>query len=62
MSSADIQIILNELAEIKTQVKLTNGRVTRLERAMLLIAGIAIGAGLLKSGYFSIMGLWNYLS
>jgi hypothetical protein len=57
MSSADIQIILNELAEIKTQVKLTNGRVTRLERAMLLIAGIAIGAGLLKSGYFSIMGL-----
>jgi hypothetical protein len=57
MSSADIQIILNELAEIKTQVKLTNGRVTRLERVVLLTAGVLIGAGLLKIGALSAFGM-----
>lgn len=36
MSAADIEIILRELAEIKSQVKLTNGRVTRLERVQML--------------------------
>jgi len=57
MSAQDIELILHELYEIKAQVKQTNGRVTRLERVMLLLAGIAIGAGLLKSGYFSIIGI-----
>jgi hypothetical protein len=57
MSSADIQIILNELAEIKTQVKLTNGRVTRLERIVLVTAGVLIGAGLLKIGALSAFGM-----
>lgn len=57
MSASDIEIILSELSEIKAQVKLTNGRVTRLERVMLLLFGIAIGAGLLKSGHLSIFGI-----
>ena len=57
MSAADIEIILRELAEIKSQVKLTNGRVTRLERVMLILLGIAVGAGLLKSGHLSIFGI-----
>lgn len=57
MSAADIEIILRELGEIKAQVKLTNGRVTRLERGIILFLGIAIGAGLLKAGHLSIFGL-----
>lgn len=57
MSAADIEIILRELGEIKAQVKLTNGRVTRLERVMLLLFGVAIGAGLLKSGHLSVFGI-----
>jgi len=56
MSAADIEIILAELSEIKAQVKLTNGRVTRLERVMLIVAGFLIGAGMLKSGALSIIG------
>jgi hypothetical protein len=57
MSSADIQIILNELGEIKTQVKLTNGRVTRLERIVLVTFGVLIGAGALKVGILSAFGM-----
>ena len=57
MSAADIEIILAELSEIKAQVKLTNGRVTRLERVMLILFGIAVGAGLLKSGHLTLFGL-----
>ena len=57
MSAADIEIILAELSEIKAQVKLTNGRVTRLERVMLIVAGFLVGAGMLKSGALSIIGL-----
>jgi hypothetical protein len=57
MSSADIQIILRELGEIKTQVKLTNGRVTRLERIVLVTFGVLIGAGALKVGILSAFGM-----
>lgn len=57
MSASDIEIILSELSEIKAQVKLTNGRVTRLERVMLILFGIAVGAGLLKSGHLSMFGI-----
>jgi hypothetical protein len=41
-------LILQQLEEIKTQTKLTNGRVTRLERAMLLTTGLIIGVGLVN--------------
>ena len=57
MSSSDIELILRELGEIKAQVKLTNGRVTRLERVMLVTFGILIGAGALKVGVLSAFGL-----
>lgn len=57
MSASDIELILRELGEIKAQVKLTNGRVTRLERVMLILFGIAVGAGLLKSGHLQVFGL-----
>jgi hypothetical protein len=50
MSQQDISMILSELKEIKDQVKLTNGRVTRLERVLLILFGIAVGMGVLKLG------------
>lgn len=41
-------LILQQLEEIKIQTKLTNGRVTRLERAMLLTTGLIVGVGLVN--------------
>lgn len=43
-----MEVILDKLSKIEEQVKLTNGRVTRLERILLVIFGIAIGGGFIN--------------
>ena len=57
MSQADIAVILEKLSVIETQVKLTNGRVTKLERAAWIVFGFMVGAGALKLGLLSAFGL-----
>ena len=57
MSQADIAVILEKLSVIETQVKLTNGRVNRLERGALIVFGFLVGAGALKFGVLSAFGL-----
>ena len=57
MSQADIAVILEKLSVIETQVKLTNGRVTKLERGAWLVFGFLAGAGALKFGLLSAFGL-----
>jgi hypothetical protein len=57
MSEADIAVILEKLSVIEAQVRLTNGRVTKLERGALIALGVLIGAGALKLGVLSAFGL-----
>ena len=38
--------MLNKVNEILAQVKLTNGRVTRIEKVLLFVGGIMAGLGL----------------
>ena len=40
--------MLNKVNAILEQVKLTNGRVTRIEKVLLFVGGIMAGLGILK--------------
>jgi|TARA_R100001530_G_scaffold116258_1_gene83293 hypothetical protein len=40
--------MFKKINEILTQVKLTNGRVNRLEKVLLFGGGIAVGLGVVK--------------
>jgi len=47
--------MLNKVNAILEQVKLTNGRVTRIEKVLLFVGGISVGLGILK--FSSILGI-----
>jgi hypothetical protein len=47
--------MLKKVNEILEQVKLTNGRVTRIEKILLFVGGISVGLGILK--FSSILGI-----
>ena len=47
--------MLNKVNAILEQVKLTNGRVTRIEKVLLFVGGILVGLGVLK--FSSILGI-----
>ena len=40
--------MMKKVNEILAQVKLTNGRVTRIEKVLLFVGGIMAGLGILK--------------
>ena len=47
--------MMKKVNEILEQVKLTNGRVTRIEKVLLFVGGILVGLGVLK--FSSILGI-----
>ena len=47
--------MMKKVNEILEQVKLTNGRVTRIEKILLFVGGISVGLGVLK--FSSILGI-----
>ena len=47
--------MMKKVNEILAQVKLTNGRVTRIEKILLFVGGISVGLGVLK--FSSILGI-----